>query len=228
MLTIKELYDNEPKLQRVLTPVYWDAYSKPDRNLKPGDTFHISHFTSHKSTEGQMLAGYEVKDTTWGDYVGSDVSRSNCRRLREDYPDVFVITTGDFTSEALMIPADLRLTEDAAAFGLGYALRGLADYPAYDDEDVSKIVEEVLQEAIEDGGWLIHDLRKELLEQLSFLRDFELTDQIIRDMVISFMYYCDGGGRVYMESATDVVFPEDDFVNWAQPILAYLMTTKKG
>lgn len=227
MLTIKELYDNEPKLQRVLTPVYWDAYSKSDRNLKPGDTFHISYFTFHKSAEGQMLAGYEVTDTTWGDYVGSDISRSNCRRLREDYPDVFITTVGDFTSEALMIPADLRLTEDAAAFGLGYALRGLADYPVYDDEDVFKIAEEVLLEAIEDGGWLIHDLRKELLDQLSFLRDFELTDQIIRDMVISFMHYY-GAAELYMETATDLVFPEDAFIEWVRPILAYLVTTKKG
>jgi hypothetical protein len=89
----------------------------------------------------------EVPCTAWSDYSGGAVERSNARSLRRDFPDEVVTVTGGYSTEFLVLPADGTISE-----ALFNAIAGLAEYPLFDEEDLSELEQEILAEDWESWG----------------------------------------------------------------------------
>ena len=100
----------------------------------------------------------QVPATSWGDYAGDAVSRSNARALAADWPETFVTVSGSYSWECLAVDLDTERDEDAAR-ELADILRNLSDcYPLYDEEDYSELLAEM---AAEDWAeWAREDARQ--------------------------------------------------------------------
>ena len=95
-----------------------------------------------------------VPCTTWGDYCGDDVQRSNHRCLEKELEPYGVKEVrGDFYSFWLVLPADAMLPEH-----LLNGLREIADeYPIWDESDYSELEWELQQSDWED--WACMEFR---------------------------------------------------------------------
>jgi hypothetical protein len=143
--------------------------------------------------------------TAWGDYVGSDYSRSNERSLWRDYPDTFIRSTGYPGAVELLIPADADIDEN-----LFDILVQLADeYPVYDESDMSALESEVFDEDL--ASWIIPDIRNSIDDEfLDTVTDDEITAAIFRWME-------EAGEYPQMETAVNCYFDNDKFVKWFAP-----------
>lgn len=116
----------------------------------------VDYDKPHKHSEA--LYGYSDAFQTWdlgpgygtsrpwqgGDYTNStDIEFSNYRRLLQDYPDL-LIDNSDSRSFGLEVDASFGVNDDSGgADALVDILQGLAyDYPAYDEEDMTAVVDE--------------------------------------------------------------------------------------
>lgn len=124
---------------------------------EPGEATYLSYFTyKHDAHDVDSTTFVAVPMTSWGDYGGSTIERSNARSLVRDYPDTFVAVSGDYGSESLVLPADADVDDD-----LFETLVALAEeYPLYDEGDHSELEMELTQERWDSFG--AHDLEREL------------------------------------------------------------------
>jgi hypothetical protein len=205
-----------------------------------GETAAGSNF---RAPYGDETATYfEVPVTCWGDYVGSDIERSNHRSLRRDYPETFVDATAYPGAHTLMVPVaslaalidvdDDGEIDDDAAQDLVNIFTGLRDeYPLYDEEDSSALVTELADEAWD--AYAAWDLRRDLRDAIGeiiaaryytgpgygadFMGDAadvvdEISDADLRERFYAAVWESDE--YPYAESADSVVFPMwDDVVN---------------
>lgn len=95
-----------------------------------------------------------VPSAYWGDYVGSTYTRANLIALTRDYPDTFV-TVGRSSHDGQSLY--LRVGQEIPA-SLHQILTGLTDYPVYDEDEMSR-VEQDLQ--LDDLDTLIMDVSDE-------------------------------------------------------------------
>jgi hypothetical protein len=212
---------------RVKPRTYYPAFGPAEIRDAPagGDTWYYGEWDYVAASEAtHILLGY----TRWSDYSGSAVDRSNYRSLLRDFPAAFVDVYGGYDTSQLMLPVSYR---DADDYLIG-KLRKLADYPLYDDDDHSALEMEVAQEAWE--SYLDSDVPRALIEtsespeamedMLDAIKEcdeyantcFGPREQsygwkVARDTLRDLFYESlDGetGSYPYMESATDVVFPD--------------------
>jgi hypothetical protein len=200
-----------------------------------GETAAWSNF---RAPYGDETATYfEVPVTCWGDYVGSDIERSNHRSLRRDYPETFVDATAYPGAHTLMVPVaslaalidvddDGEIDDDAAQdlVNIFTALRD--EYPLYDEEDSSALVTELADEAW--NAYASWDLRRDLRDAVYSILVYHVnsadvddaTDHIvdeIDDADLRERFYTavwESNEYPYAETADSVVFPMwDDVVN---------------
>ena len=205
MATARELFSEA-------TVLYWDKkiyvggelgwLRAPDPEL--GESVSMSGF-SRLDYPTDQTAYVTVPVTSWGDYGGSDIERSNCRSLLRDYPESFVHATGGYGSEALYLPADEEV-EPALADTLIY-LRDC--YPLYDEEDHSALTEDLVQEAWD--AYAAREFRLALCEALApgvdhYDVETTMLDSITDDGLYQMLWdaYSLTGEYPYAESAVDV------------------------
>ncbi|UZJ23700.1 hypothetical protein RHODO2019_10820 [Rhodococcus antarcticus] len=139
----------------------------------------------YRRTIGEVPVGplyLQVRDTSWGDYAGSSYTRSNNRRLLEDFPEVFVEMTESYDYSVLLVPATLEIPEHLAD-----ALRSIADdYPVYDESDLSDLESDLEREDWESYGRA--DLRAEVLDALREITDDEdVVDAVDDDITDDYL-----------------------------------------
>lgn len=136
------------------------SHWEPTPRAAGGESAHLSDLESCEATDADYL---EIPYTTWGDYVGGTVDRSNYRVLLEDFRNLVVDVSGDFYSHSLVCAlADWSADTDEAA-ALREIVRRLEDYPLVNEEDHSLLELEI---AAEDWGtWLASDVGTMLEER---------------------------------------------------------------
>ncbi len=184
------------RLNRAGTYADWTWEALP--NPIGGESASMSDMKD--ATAGETPTHFEVPVTIWGDYCGDICGRSNYRRLLEDFPDTFVEVLGDYSSQYLAIPADWT-PEDDGEEDMVNLFTGLR---LYDDEDESKLVDELAWEAWDQ--YLRFDIVRELDR---FGVD---TDAIDEDELKERFYalVSEANESPRAESATDVIFPYFD------------------
>lgn len=99
------------------------------------------------------------KFTGHGDYVGGTVERSNCECMLEDFPHLLTTTSSHFNYEAVSVldPFDLHKAfhwpnhpQHEKAVDLIEGVDALHDYPCWDDERLSALEIELINEALPD------------------------------------------------------------------------------
>jgi len=191
----------------------WQDVAAPE----PGDrvamgTFGMDELAS-STLKAEPPSHVMIRLTLWGDYCGSGVERSNHRALLQDYPDTFVDVYGDYGSSYLALATDQPIDSD-----LFEALVRLADdYPLYDDEDHSRLEDEMAV-----GAWdlyLCYDVPGDLRKRGVSDDDLEALDSDALRMAF-YHFTAEADQSPYLESADSVVFPCMDevldlLVTWA-------------
>lgn len=171
------------------------TYTDDDTPPVGGDTAYMSRFTRRAYADGPQYVVVPV--TSWGDYAGSTVERSNARSLVRDYPDVFVLAEGAYSSESLYLPADAPISAD-----LWDTLAGLSDYPLYDENDHSELEWELTDEAWSSYGE--YDLRRAVTDALA--SDSDEAAVLDADLFGIWHDWCESTGYYpEPESATNMV-----------------------
>jgi hypothetical protein len=151
----------------------------------------------------------QIPYTAWGDYIGSTVERSNCRAIREDYPEHVVHVEGGYSSEWLLLPLGVEIPED-----LFDRILALSDYPLWCEEDHSLLEVDVAHEALESYG--LADLEQEVAQALVGPTGdaWDASDLIDRDELRTlFWEACSIVGEYpYSETATDAVLWHGDAI----------------
>lgn len=146
----------------------------------------------------------------WGDYVGSDIDRSNYRSLLRDYPQFFVIVRDSMGAEGLALLPDFgRRDSSGHAEALADILIKLRDdYPLYDDEDHSNLEQELADEAWD--AYLSQDVKSIIRGNYPHGEDILglINDGALQREFYTIAYESNDGRSPYCESAVNVVFPE--------------------
>ena len=112
----------------------------------------------------------EVPHTTYGDYVGDTVTRSNQEVLLEEYPETFYVVSGGYSSSTLMLRVDgQRITEE-----LFDRLAGLNNYPLLDEQQHSEVEERLANEMW--GTFGRDEFKTELSKALSTILELDVDD----------------------------------------------------
>lgn len=126
----------------------WVAVDAPEG----GDSVRLGTFGMQR--EGRMyerasddVRFVEVHATAWGDYTGSTYERSNARSIRRDFGEHVVTLTADFGFEVLLVRLNTEIPAE-----LYDAIVELAEYPLYDEGDLSEVESELEQEDWESWG----------------------------------------------------------------------------
>ena len=138
-----------------------------------------------------------VPYATYGDYTGDSVTRANHEALLEDYPETFVVATGDYSTAELLLPLDRPMPD-----GLLEALQGLSDYPLYSDDSHSTLEFETEREDWDSWG---RDNFQRALDM-----DDPLTDSETDDVFSHVRSMMDNCGGYYMETAVSGLWGEWD------------------
>jgi hypothetical protein len=181
----------------------YDSLNGGDLFPQPGSSYSWSAVRPLLSYQAPDL--YVIDATSWGEYSGgsSDIQRSNHRALLRDFPDTFVeIGFSGHDGMALALPAGRgvpTLVEDI--------IRGLDEYPLYDEEDHSALSEEVWQDS---RDYVLPDIRQDL-ERVEFT--YEDSTEVVNDEWLWNSYnshqdVCHWGYQ--WESADSVIFPKED------------------
>lgn len=178
----------------------WEPLPLPEQ----GDTVDQGHFGMMRPTSIEEPTHLSVEGTTWGDYCGGMVQRSNWEALQRDYPGIFIDMTAHPGAHTLVLPLDVEVDEDL----LDILVKIRDEYPLYDEEHHSALEMQLAEEAWEQylGSDTISDLQKAgLHENLHNLdadsireRYYELTG--------------DQPSYPYGETADSVVFPHHNDV----------------
>ena len=168
----KSLLDIEPKLYQgqVVRIDEENYYIRRDGPAESGGSIPYEAWRPIQKGEKPLPTDYWMSAYTgYSDYSGSDVERSNFRLLRAmcesaekiDFDEkdgirsVFWIETyGGYDTTDILIRLDTTDTEILETF------LALEDYPAIDDEDVSRVLDELIDE--DWGSWAAADLRDEI------------------------------------------------------------------
>lgn len=142
--------------------------------------------------------------TTWSDYSGSTVERSNERSLLRDFPQTFIRLYGGYGTRGLMLPVNMPESYDEDTWNyLLDELAALGDYPLYDEEDLSALEMELADEAWD--GYLNWDIPRDLENR--GVNDEVIDENIerIKERFYTLTMEADYGPEA--ESAVSVVFP---------------------
>lgn len=200
----------------VLAGVFAPVWFATDEDVYPWDEVNSFQFGygnavgdlsmgNHWSESGPDL--YQFPSTTWGDYVGDDVQRSNNRSLLRDFPDVFKEVDGDYGYSTLVIRASDLLANDGYLLDIGRQLAH--EYPLYDESDHSALEMELADDAWD--AYLYLDVPASILDALE--DDWEPFSHYVYDIdsgVLREAFYrlvSESADSPYCESATGVVFP---------------------
>lgn len=150
-----------------------------------------------RAAPGDKIDLYILPELWWGDYTGSDISRSNHRSLVSAYPKVFVELTGNFGAFGLGILPEFDHQE------LAEILVELHDgYPLYDEDDHSALTDELADEAWE--GFLQWDVPA-MLEDAGI--DVVARGIGLPELREAFYRLYQEFGDEHAETAVSVVFP---------------------
>lgn len=123
--------------------------------------FGWSDMMPAQSVTGTVRRYLQVPVTTWGDYVGSTVERSNWRTLHESFPETFVDMRSDFDSHSLVLP----LSSSIPAY-LARDLYALAtDYPLWDEGDEGALTLDLMHEDWQ--TWARDEFRRDVKDALT-------------------------------------------------------------
>lgn len=127
--------------------------------VEGGESYGWNHLRGHYNdgagwTEDGLVI---VRDAGWGDYNNTGTyHRANFEALQEDYPEVFVVIGySSHDGQSLALPLAASIPESLADI-----LRGLDDYPVYDEDRMSKIEMQIEDEAWD--SWVQYDLTREI------------------------------------------------------------------
>ncbi len=186
-------------------------------DAEPGDTVFAGYSTVENATPDD--ATFVILDmTSWGDYSGSTIERSNYRRLLEEYRETFAEVRYDFDGHALALPvawpsgawaqehlpSGLGENAEDARKQLFETLSGLeSDYPVYDDEDLSSLENDLVGEMWD--CWV----RSDLVSELYKVCDADAVDDVSEDQLRELFYSFVGESPepFHAEDAVSVVFP---------------------
>jgi hypothetical protein len=98
------------------------------------------------------------------DYSGGDITVANLRYLRKQYPAFGFEVTGGYSTYGFALFCDAPETDSVScAEALYDDLRGLIDYPVFDEELVSEVAAEWADEAWQ--SWARDDFKRALLKK---------------------------------------------------------------
>ena len=147
-----------------------------------------------------------VPCTTWGDHTGSLFDRSNYNCFVRDYPNTFIRAVDMWDNRGLLLPWDAELDTS-----LGDAILNLENYPLYDEDHHSELRHSLAVEAFNerqfDGDYVytINELIHEDAYTMDVLRrDFQVTDQWLKDQFWAFIRSTDDCEWIVEDSATEV------------------------
>jgi hypothetical protein len=168
--------------------------------------YNVFEFTGKKvflgNTESNNNGAFlEVPYTTYSDYLGGTVERSNNEVFlnRFGHLDGVYTLCGAGTVRSVLISRELYNTNNE----IRDLIKGLEEYPALDDENLSKVENELFEESWED--WIRADLITELKKQGKIEEDFEFSEVDEAYLLEIFMnkYYqyvvFESGGAVYVD-----------------------------
>ena len=131
-----------------------------DAAVMPGETYRWGERTDALFEEDETKERWGLAllgDALVGDYnMSSTYTRANFEALQADYPDTFVtMGVSEYDGMQLALPLAAQIPES-----LANVLRGLEDYPVYDEDAVVRV-----QMVVEDECWegatkydLIHEV----------------------------------------------------------------------
>jgi len=132
-------------------------------------------------SSGEFL---ELPFSTWGNYGGSTVSRSNfnwwIENKKESRGRLWVEINGGYNSHGILIKLSELSNEDKEN------IEQLFDYPLFDDEYLSNLEYEILEESIPD--WILNEVKSS---------DSDYFDQFNDEQIISAIWQVWGEGSVY-------------------------------
>jgi hypothetical protein len=143
----------------------------------------------------------EVPYTTYSDYIGGTVERSNYEVFLQRFGHLNGVYTlcGAGTVRGVLISRELYNTNAE----IRDTIKGLSEYPALDDEHLSKVEHELFEESWED--WIKRDIISELKKQGIIDEDFEFSnvDEAYLLEIFTNKYYeyvvFETGGAVYVD-----------------------------
>ncbi|MEW1959778.1 hypothetical protein [Kineococcus sp. NPDC059986] len=188
-----------------LTGHRWSEYD----SLNGGDPVPLVGSEYSWSAVRPLLRGeadlFIIDATSWGEYSGgsSDIQRSNFRALLRDFPESFVVIgSSGHDGMALGLPAGMGIDPSLVEI-----IEGLAEYPLYDEEDHSELLEEVWTE-----GWdyRVQDVRADLERmEITFEDSTEVVDNDwIQEHYEAHRNVCHWGPT--FDGADTAVMPEGD------------------
>lgn len=163
-VNVRTLVADHPQLAEGLLR-FMGGIRADDTTPTPGENGHISDFEApgHYLTRFEQLlqaTHVTIPFTTWGDYVGSTVERSNHRSILDGFADQVIDLAGDYSSSMLVIPLDGTIPTE-----LANVIVALYDYPLVNEDDHSQLEFELGEEAWDDYGR--SDLRRNVVKNVS-------------------------------------------------------------
>lgn len=149
--------------------------------------------------------------TTWGDYIGGTVERSNHDAIAEDFPDAVDSEYLGYGAYRLVVRAESEIPSV-----LFDAVVGLGDYPLYSEEHHS-----LLEVDLEADDWALYgrdELRDQIVKRVAegYDGDADIEDHVeahFTDEVLNSAYWdaCSKGNPIWeSESATGGYFRDLD------------------
>jgi hypothetical protein len=143
----------------------------------------------------------EIPYTFYSDYSAGTVERSNYNVFMERYGQLKGVHTvyGGGNAGGVLITCELYNNNSE----IRELIKGLFEYPALDDENLSKVEHELFEESWED--WIRADLITELKKQGKIEEDFEFSevDEAYLLEIFNSKYYqyviFETGGAVYVD-----------------------------
>lgn len=158
-----------------LDPVWFRDDVPPER----GDTVGYGKWKSGRDGDERLADYFISRFTGFSDYSGCDVERSNNRlfleMLQESEGTTFLETSSGYGTTDILVRLDT--TDDEVLD----TLLALENYPAIDDEDVSRVEMELFDESWE--SWIASDLRKGIAKRFGGRVDLdEMPDEDLQEL----------------------------------------------
>lgn len=220
----------EPLVDEIDASVFRPVYASGIDLFTPepwedGARYSMSQLREETWQRDAAPFAYRVPCTTWGDYCGDDIQRSNFRVLLDEYGDTFREVYGDFDSHYLVITADALVWEgphtdevsDVSETWHAVLTELAHDYPLWSDEDHGALIMELADEAWD--AYLTMDVPRAIERELTsrgvdsddaYDWTTDASDDWMRDTF--YRHVSESDDRPYAETATDVVFPMYDAV----------------
>lgn len=229
---IDKLIKMLPKNQRESAQNLYDLVAESDNKPVVKD-HHYSSFSNSISVteyirlmffprEDDPIAYWEIPYTCSGDYVGSFLESANRVYLLDQY-GIESSSAGFYAEYCLLDQSDVtRILDDEMLYWLCYDIRGLENYPAFDDEIMSKLEYEAFEEYVNDN--LSYDISHQLSQIDEIAKtvfdnlDSEEEKRLLWDAV-------DEVKPEYEPEMTSIYIPDHEVEKLAQFICARLQET---